>query len=352
MKISLMKAEYDSYRLDFKTPSRTSREVMHHKYTYFVRLTREGRQGFGECALFKGLSCDDRAGYEDKLRETCKCVEHGELPDLKDWPSIRFGIETALKSLGNGGDGFTVFPSLWADGEASMRINGLVWMGSAEEMTQRVALKLKDGFKCIKLKIGGVDFNDEIAILRMLRNRFGEDVLEIRLDANGAFSKEDAMGKLERLSKYKIHSIEQPIKAGDYQSMARICRESPIAVALDEELIGINEVEEKTELVKVIKPAYIILKPALCGGFSGADEWIDAAEANGVGWWVTSALESNIGLNAIAQWVYCKHPVMVQGLGTGNLYVNNIESPVTVKGEEIFVDRDRSWKIPDIEWKS
>lgn len=346
-----MKAVFASYWLDFKFPARTSREVMLRKQTYFIRLSDEdGRVGYGECALFRGLSSDDREGYEAKLREVCRELECGEIPDLTEWPSIRFGVETALKSFANEGDGYCVFPSRWAEGEASMRINGLVWMGTAKEMAQRVGEKLNAGFKCIKLKIGGVDFSEEIEILRELRACFSENLLEIRLDANGAFSEDEAMAKLDCLSRFRIHSIEQPVKAGNYAAMERICRESPIPVALDEELIGVNLPLDKEALINYIKPAYIILKPALCGGFSGADEWIDVAEKNGVGWWATSALESNVGLNAIAQWVYCKHPVMVQGLGTGNLYRNNVESPVTVSGDNIFVDRSKRWVFPDLKW--
>ncbi len=346
-----MRAAYSPYWLDFKFAARTSREVMRRKLTCFIRLwDDDGRIGTGECALFQGLSCDDRAGYDEKLHETCVMLERGVMPDLTEWPSIRFGVETALKTLANGGDGYCVFPSSWADGEASMRINGLVWMGSAREMTERVRLKLDAGFKCIKLKIGGIDFDEELNIVRMIRSEFPDDVLEIRLDANGSFAPDEALIKLDMLSKYHIHSIEQPIRAGNYSDMARICKESPIDIALDEELIGVNSPEEKRILVERIKPAYVILKPALCGGFGGADEWIEAADSAGVGWWATSALESNVGLNAIAQWVYCKQPVMVQGLGTGSLYVNNVISPLTLKGENIFTDRRKSWEFPKLKW--
>lgn len=343
----MLKARIVPYRLQFNFVAVTSRESMTFKDTFFIVLEEDGRRGIGECALFRGLSCDDTPGYEAKLRQTCLDLEHGIMPDLRHYPSIRFGVETALRSL-TAADTFTLFPSDWSRGDATMRINGLVWMGSSQLMKKRVREKIDKGFRCIKLKIGGVDFDEEVGIIRALRKEFSPELLEIRLDANGAFLPEEALGRLERLSEFHIHSIEQPVKAGQCEEMARLCRLSPIDIALDEELIGINEKSSKIALLRLIKPRYIILKPALAGGFTGCDEWIEAASATATGWWATSALESDIGLNAIAQWCYTKTPTMPQGLGTGMLYTNNIASPLIQRHDYLAVDSSRSWKLPYI----
>lgn len=348
----MLQARYTPYTLDFKFPARTSREVMSRKLTYFVKVWDESnpeRFGIGECALFKGLSCDDVPSYEEVLSQACMNINELDQDDLKDYPSILFGIETALLDLKNGANR-SPFPSAWSKGDSEIRINGLVWMGSVAEMQQRIEEKLERGFKCLKFKIGGEDFNQEYALLENVRKRFSPDLLEIRLDANGAFTSANAIDRLNLLSRLHIHSLEQPVAPGQSDVMARICRESPIPIALDEELIGHNDANDKLQLLSELKPQYIILKPALCGGFSGAMEWISIARLLSIGWWATSALESNIGLNAIAQWVSTMHTTMPQGLGTGALYLNNIKSPIVQERDIIKYNPAQKWEIPRLKW--
>ncbi len=249
--------------------------------------------------------------------------------------SIRFGFETALLDMRNGGAGRFITNS-FTEGTTPIRINGLIWMGDKRVMKKRIREKLDQGFNCIKLKIGGIDFNDEIALLKSIRDEYSPDNLELRVDANGAFSPDTAMQHLERLAEYGLHSIEQPIKQGQWDEMAALCRLSPIPVALDEELVGFKADKEKIRMLETIKPSYIILKPSLCGGFAESDRWIRLAEERGIGWWATSALESNIGLNAIAQWVSQYNPVMPQGLGTGMLYTNNYPSRLRLDGDRMY----------------
>ncbi|MDE6644888.1 MAG: o-succinylbenzoate synthase [Muribaculaceae bacterium] len=251
--------------------------------------------------------------------------------------SILFGMETAVASLRAGG-GHELWPSAFTRGEVAIPINGLVWMGDFRKMSERIRGKLDEGFGCVKLKIGGIDFEDEVALLRMIRREYGRNDLELRLDANGSFTPENAMERLGRLSEYDIHSIEQPIKAGQWEAMREIVEKSPIAIALDEELIGTRCREEKVELLDAINPAYVVLKPSLAGGFAHSQEWIELAKERGCGWWITSALESNIGLNALAQFVALQNPTMPQGLGTGELYVENFPSPLVRKGENLWYD--------------
>lgn len=352
----MKKAAYCPYRLIFKNPAVTSRDVMLHKDTYFVKVWDDSNPmvcGIGECALFKGLSCDDRPGYEDMLAEACRRIDSLDTALLRrEWPSIAFGLETAVRDLNTGGM-MRPYSSTWSDGAYGIRINGLVWMGSINEMRERVAQKIAQGFTCVKLKIGGQDFDDELKILQSIRDLMpSERDLEIRLDANGAFLPVDAMDKLYQLSQYGIHSIEQPIRQGQWEEMADICRRSPISIALDEDLIGINDPVLKHSMLELIRPHYVILKPSLCGGISGSEEWISIARNMGIGWWVTSALESNIGLNAIAQWTSTLEVKMPQGLGTGGLYVNNIESPMCQHSERLWYDINRKWIIPDLPWIS
>ncbi|MCM1484311.1 MAG: o-succinylbenzoate synthase [Muribaculaceae bacterium] len=347
-----MRAEYCPYRLTFKFEARTSRAVLHYKDTWLIRITDpvSGAVGIGECAMFAGLGCDDRPNYEEVLAGTCRVLAQGVVPDLADYPSIRFGVETAMADLRHGGV-MQPFPGAWSRGESSIVINGLIWMGTAEEMERRVQQKLDAGFRCLKLKIGGVDFNRELDILRAIRRAFPASVLEIRLDANGAFMPSEALSRIESLSRYDIHSIEQPIKAGQLDDMAHICSYSAIPIALDEELIGVNTSDGKLRVLDTVRPDYVILKPSLCGGFSGADEWIDAACERGIGWWATSALESNIGLNAIAQWVSQKRLSMPQGLGTGALYSNNFTSPLRQRSQTLSYDPEGGWVIPELPWR-
>lgn len=345
-----MKAKFCKYTLQFRQPAITSRQVMLSKPTYFLKVWREENPeiiGTGECGLFPGLSSDDVPDYEDRLRQLCANIENPDF-DIEQYPSIKMGLTTAVRDLESGSKHMP-WPSYWSEGRAGIKINGLVWMGSREEMSERIKQKLASGFRCIKLKIGGINFEDELQLIEGIRKQFPADLLEIRLDANGAFTPENALTQLERLAPYGIHSLEQPIRQGQWVAMADICRNSPIDIALDEELIGITCPEIRRQMLQYIAPQYVILKPTLCGGFEGADNWIDLAQEVGAGWWATSALESNIGLNAIAQWVSAKGKLpMVQGLGTGNLYTNNIDSPLYQHGDCLFYNTEARWKMPEI----
>ena len=257
---------------------------------------------------------------------------------MRDFPSMLFGLETALLDL----RGTTLFDTAFSRGEVGIPINGLVWMGSYDEMLRRMEQKLEQGFRCVKLKIGAIDFEQELDLIRRIRERFSFHEVELRLDANGAFPYQEALYKLELLSQYAIHSIEQPIRQGQWAYMAELCRESPLPIALDEELIGVNDREMKSHLLRVIKPAYIVLKPSLHGGMAGCREWIEAARSQDVGSWITSALESNIGLNAIAQFcsdVYGDDITMPQGLGTGQLFTDNIDMPLEIRGDQLWISR-------------
>ncbi len=317
-----MKAEYSRYLLEFKRPSGTSRGVLLEKETFILKISENGKEGTGECAIFRGLSFDDRPDYEDKLKWLCENIQQDSeflKEELKEFPSIWFGYEQAVLNLKNGENLY--FPSEFTEGKTPIVINGLIWMGDINYMEEQIQDKLEKGFHCIKLKIG-VDWKSEHEILQKLRQKFSKDRLELRVDANGGFKKEEAKIVLQQLADLHIHSIEQPIKAGNRNDMAELCLETPTPIALDEGLIGITDFSEKRKLLETVKPQYIILKPALVGGFSGSDEWISLAESMNIGWWITSALESNIGLNAIAQYTFTKKSPMPQGLGTGALFVN------------------------------
>ena len=331
----MKRAEYSRYLLHFKEDAGTSRGVLKEKETFFVKVWDESCPevfGMGECALFRGLSADDRKNYEEKLEEVCQRIEEVKMEELEEWSSIRFGVEMALQDLAMGGRQL-YFSSAFTEGRLAIEINGLIWMGDKSTMLQRIQQKLEAGFHCIKLKIGAIDFEAELSLLQYIRERFSCEKVELRVDANGVFAPEEAMSKLEALAAFGLHSIEQPIRQGQWEEMAHLCRETPIPIALDEELIGVYGRKKKLELLEIVQPQYIILKPALCGGFSGAREWIELAEKRGIGWWVTSALESNIGLNALAQWVATLGNPMPQGLGTGQLYTNNLWSPLRQEGE-------------------
>ena len=331
-----MTAKYFRYLLEFKRPSGTSRGVLHEKETFILEIKEKGRTGTGECALFRGLSFDDRPDYEKKLQWLCENINRDYLylkEELKEFPSIWFGYEQAMLNLKYGDHLY--FPSEFTDGKSAIVINGLIWMGDIQYMEEQILEKLEKGFHCIKLKIG-VDWKSEHKILHKLREKFPENALELRVDANGGFNKEEAPIVLQQLADLHIHSIEQPIKAGNWNDMAFLCAETPTPIALDEELIGITDPVEKRRLLEVVKPQYIILKPALVGGFAGSDEWISLAEEQNIGWWVTSALESNIGLNAIAQYTFTKKNPMPQGLGTGSLFVNNFESILELNNEMLW----------------
>lgn len=347
-----MKAAYCRYILRFYVPAITSRATMLTKETYFVKIWNEKSPdiyGIGECALFRGLSDDDTPEYEPTLAHICRNINIIKQSDLNQFSSIKFGIETAIKDLNQGGK-HIICANSWSAGKSEIQINGLVWMGSFDDMYMRINEKIKAGFHCIKLKVGGIDFTKELELIKFIRSCFDAKQLELRLDANGAFTCDNALDKLNKLAKYDIHSIEQPIKAGQWSVMSKICNSSPIPIALDEELIGINSVNERESMIDKIKPQYIILKPALCGGLSGADEWIALAQDREIGWWATSALESNIGLNAIAQWVASYNLRLPQGLGTGQLYTNNITSPLVQERDILRYNSHAAWEIPSLNW--
>ncbi len=336
-----LKVNLSEKTLHFKQPAGTSRGVYTERKVWYVTLSDGDRRGVGECAPLPDLSCDAMSdeAYGKTLRERCETVRRtGEIPydDLRDYPSMLFGIETAWLSLKNGD---RLFDTKFSRGEAGIPINGLVWMGNYDEMLQRMEDKLDKGFRCVKLKIGAIGFEQELDLVKRIRERFSFHEVELRLDANGAFKYEEALYKLELLSQYAIHSIEQPIKAGQWAYMAELCRESPLPIALDEELIGVNDPEMKRHMLNIIKPRYIILKPSLHGGMMGCREWIAAAKEQGIGSWITSALESNIGLNAVAQFasdVYGDHIRMPQGLGTGQLFTDNIDMGLDIRGDMLW----------------
>ena len=340
-----MKATYHKYLLHFKRPSGTSRGVMTDKETWFIILDHEGKKGIGECGILRGLSCDDRPDYEEKLAWTCANIHLGKevlWENLLEFPSIQFGVEMAFQSL-ESQTPFILFPSDFTKGQKSIPINGLIWMGEEAFMKEQIEEKLADGFRCVKLKIGAIDFEKELQLLRYIRANFSPEQVEIRVDANGAFNKVEALDKLIQLSEFKLHSIEQPISKNNTDRMSELCKISPFPIALDEELIGVFSISEKEALLQKIKPQFIILKPSFVGGFRGTQEWIDLAEKHQVGWWITSALESNIGLNAIAQWTYLQHNLMPQGLGTGALYTNNFDCPLKVDQGQLWYNTDTHW---------
>lgn len=326
-------AHFFKHILEFKQASGTSRGILHTKETFILEISENGKKGVGECAVFRGLSYDDVPDYEEKLQWLCENInEDFETlkEELREFPSIWFGYEQAILNLEHGGHIY--FPSEFTEGKASIKINGLIWMGTADFMQKQIEEKLAQNFTCIKLKIG-VDWDSEREILKQIREKFPKEKLELRVDANGGFSFEEAKKVLAELAELGIHSIEQPIKAGNSEEMAILCRETPTPIALDEELIGVVDFNQKKKLLEEIRPQYIILKPSLIGGFSGADEWISLAKNLRIEWWITSALESNIGLNAIAQYTFTKKNPLPQGLGTGALFTNNFESSLKLEND-------------------
>jgi o-succinylbenzoate synthase len=309
--------------------------VLTYKETFILTIENNGKIGIGECAIFRGLSCDDVPEYELKLQWLCDNISQDFYylkSELHHFPSIIFGLEQALLNLELGGNLY--FESDFTQKNASIKINGLIWMGDVGFMKSQIREKLNLGFDCIKLKIG-VDWNAEQIILQNLRKEFTADQLEIRVDANGGFTFREAKRVLEELHHLQIHSIEQPIKAGQIEEMKLLCATNTTPIALDEELIGCQILEDKQRLLENISPQYIILKPALLGGFAACDEWISLAQKLQIGWWITSALESNIGLNAIAQYTYTKNNPMPQGLGTGMLFTNNFDSNLDLLGDQL-----------------
>ncbi len=341
-----MQAIYKKYILNFKRPSGTSRGVMHQKETWFLILSDNNKMGIGECSILRGLSSDDVPEYEEKLKWVCQQInKKNTIPrySLKAYPSILFGLEQAMLSI-KSHNPFHLFPSDFVKGFRSIPINGLIWMGDESFMLNQITQKLKEGFKCLKLKIGAIDFTTEIKLLASIRKQYNSNQIELRVDANGAFKRTEALEKLKILSDFDIHSIEQPIKQGQWKEMAELCDRTPIPIALDEDLIGIYDVTEKEKILQTVKPQFIIVKPSLVGGFQSSQEWIDVAEKNNIKWWITSALESNIGLNAIAQWTYTLNTSLPQGLGTGGLYTNNFDSPLDVQDGQLFYKNNKDWE--------
>lgn len=355
-----LKADYLPYTLQFRVKAGTSRGTLTEKTSYFIRLFDTDHPtivGYGECGPLKGLSYDDRADFEDQLRQYCQEFTELDLQLFRwnvpivlnqiispQFPSILFGFETAMLDFLSGGCRI-IQASDFTAGQRALPINGLIWMGNSDYMRQQIDEKLQAGFTTIKLKIGAIDFEQECDLLAMIRERYTADQVTIRVDANGAFQPAEAMHKLERLATYGLHSIEQPIRAGQADFLADLCQSSPLPIALDEELIGQMEYVHKFRLLKKIQPQYIILKPTLLGGLRHCDEWIELAGRLNIGWWITSALESNIGLNAIAQYTAQFKHLMPQGLGTGQLYTNNIDSPLSVEDGHLHYNLAHPWNL-------
>ena len=330
----------------FQHPAGTSRGIYTERKSWMLEMTNDdlpGRKGIGECAPLPELSCDDIPEYEKTLRAVCDRFEQEgaiDYPMMRPYPSMLFGLETALLNLQSGSD--ILFDNDFSRGKVGITINGLVWMGDYDTMLRRIEEKLQQGFHCIKLKIGAIEFEKELDMVKRIRERFSHHEVQLRVDANGGFTFDEALYKLELLAQYAIHSIEQPIKAKQWGYMAELCRESPLPIALDEELIGINIPEMKAHVLNIIKPAYIVLKPSLHGGMKGVREWVDIANRQGIRSWITSALESNVGLNAVAQLtadIYGTSGIMPQGLGTGQLFTDNIPMRLEVKGEKLYIKR-------------
>lgn len=339
-----MKARFTTHILNFKFAAGTSRGVLLQKPTRYLILEDNNVLGIGECSTINGLSSDPEELIEQKIEALCTHINEGNSPlnfDVNGFPAIKFGLETALLDLKTGGNKI-LFPNSFSNGTLALPINGLVWMGNIDFMTRQIAEKIKSGYRCIKIKVGALDFDTEFRLIQQIRDQHSSDEIEIRLDANGGFKPADALRKLEKLSQLQIHSIEQPIKNGQYNEMAQICRNSPIPIALDEELIGLNPLAD-AQILDIIKPRYIILKPGIIGGLETSSKWIEIAEQKNIGWWVTSALESNIGLNAIAQWTSTLNVSIPQGLGTGQLYDNNIPSPLEIKNAGLYHNPNVNW---------
>lgn len=353
-----MKIDVVKYRFHFNFRAETSRGALTFKDSYFLKLTDDQNSeisGIGECGPLPGLSPD----FKEDLKSIflhCDAAFSGlesiGLNQLKkmipgNYPAVLFALETALMDLYNGGQRI-IYNNQFYNGNLNIPINGLVWMGKKEEMQQRIETKLEEGFDCIKIKIGAINFEDELELIKYIRSKFSKEEITIRLDANGAFNPKNVISYLDQLEKYDIHSIEQPIMAGDWKAMQEVCKYAPFPIALDEELIGLHETDYKMKLLDEINPQYIVIKPSLVGGLRESEEWIQLASQRAVGWWITSALESNIGLNAIAQFTANQKLEMPQGLGTGQIYKNNIPSPLRIKNASLFYDPDKTWDMSSI----
>jgi O-succinylbenzoate synthase len=344
-----MKASFKKYTLNFKQASGTSRGVYTTRDTWFIYLTDGNTTGIGECAPLPDLSIESPNRMSAKLLQVCDEISYfiSSPEELRAWPSIQFGLETALLDFNNGGNRI-LFPSAYTLGEQGIPINGLIWMGTPDFMKKQIRNKLDAGFRCIKMKIGALDFETEFELLKAIRKEFSPEEITLRVDANCAYSYQTALENLKRLSDLHIHSIEQPIETGRWNEMAELCRKSPVPIGLDEELIGISSGKEMQKLMETIRPAYLILKPSLHGGFAGCEKWIEQAEKYEAGWWITSALESNIGLNAIAQWTFQLNAKNEQGLGTGQLYTNNFDSPLEISGDRLWFRPESNWNFENL----
>ncbi len=344
-------ATFCSYDLQFLQASGTSRGIITNKTSYFIKIKSHGQYGYGECGLLKGLSFDDVPDYEAKLQWACENISlgiHQLWEMLRAYPSIQFGLEQAFLSL-ESNPPFELFPTPFTQGANTIPINGLVWMGSEDFMKNQIDAVIDKGFTCVKMKIGAIEWAQELNLLKSLRKRYNRSSLEIRVDANGAFTFNQAQKVIKELAAIDVHSIEQPLAAKNTEELAQLCSKPLIPIALDESLIPCIRDEQKQALLDQVKPQYIILKPSFVGGFKGSDYWISLAETRGIGWWATSALESNVGLNAISQWVFNKKNDMPQGLGTGSLYSNNIPSPLYVKNGAVGYDQKQLWNLKNID---
>ena len=339
----MLNASYHKHILTFNFPAGTSRGVLTEKSSWIIKLNDPANPdvvGTGECSIINDLSPDPNQGYEAMLDKMCsnpaQFLSFSE-PELDRFPSIRFGLEMAWQDLRQGGSGL-LYKSEFTEGNMGIPINGLIWMGSKENMLQQVRKRVDEGFQCIKMKIGAMDFEDEIDLLSAIRKEFSADAIQLRVDANGAFEPSEALEKLKRLSDFNLHSIEQPIRPGNWPAIAALSEKSPLPIALDEELFAPASDNSKLNLLKTINPQYMVLKPSMLGGFAKTQEWIDAAKTLNIGWWITSALESNIGLNALAQWTYTLNNPVHHGLGTGKLFVNNFPSKLFIENGVLKFD--------------
>jgi o-succinylbenzoate synthase len=350
----MIKASYSKRTLFFKQPAGTSRGVLQQKDVFYFILKNaenQSKEGIGEIAPIPGLSIDAVPELEEKIKSLVNKINAGEEIkeiDFERFPAVKFGYETAMMGI-NSYSPIVLYPSDFLIGKKGIPINGLIWMGSKKFMLQQVDDKIAAGFTCLKLKIGAINFTSELEILRSIRENYPVEKLEIRVDANGAFTPENAKEKLEQLAAFHLHSIEQPIQQGQTKEMQKLCAETPLPIALDEELIGIDKLSEKIQLLEQILPQYIILKPTLLGGIKACEDWISRAKERNIGWWVTSALESNIGLNAIAQWTATLDTTNFQGLGTGELFTNNIVSPLYVSEGKLRNSIMGYWNLNPIE---
>ncbi len=356
----MLKATYFPYRLVFRFDAGTSRGVLKEKTSWFIKIWRKDEPevyGLGECGPLPGLSPDHKPFLEKEIRKALEVVTGwDDVPPRKKagevvralvpsyLPALAFAMETALLDLASGGRR-QIVENDFVRGRKQIPINGLIWMGEKEFMLQQIREKLDEGYDCIKIKVGALDLKTELALLKYIRTQYPAGTVTLRLDANGAFQPEKALEILEKFAVYDIHSIEQPIRAGLWREMRRLCRDSPIPIALDEELIGISGSRQQLKLLKDIKPQYVVLKPTLLGGLSATGGWVKHAESSGIDWWITSALESNIGLNAIAQYTADFQTSLHQGLGTGQLYHNNVPGPLYILKGHLGCDPAKGWDM-------